>query len=185
MVGSAAPRPPRICLRATLAARLGRGVRRLFNFGLMHSAGHVGAISSEDIRRLFWSATERPRTGNSTLRAALEQSLHLTFVSMFVIALFVAVAAAPSPVPKVTFAAREAPGEGGDRVRSPPSPAFRRRRRRASSPGRTWPIATGTNRSRSLDYFEPDIGEASERRERAVRDHDDRDAGASRALNEV
>jgi EmrB/QacA subfamily drug resistance transporter len=79
----------------------------VLNFGLMHSAGHVGAISSEDIRRLL----ERSggAGGDSTLRAALEQSLHLTFVSMFVIALFVAAAAAL--VPKVTFAAREAPAE--------------------------------------------------------------------------
>ena len=79
----------------------------VLNFGLMHSAGHVGAISSEDIRRLL--ERNGGAAGNSTLRAALEQSLHLTFVSMFVIALFVAVAAAV--VPKVTFAAREAPAE--------------------------------------------------------------------------
>ena len=79
----------------------------VLNFGLMHSAGHVGAISSEDIRRLL--ERNGGASGNSTLRAALEQSLHLTFVSMFVIALFVAVAAAV--VPKVTFAAREAPAE--------------------------------------------------------------------------
>jgi MFS family permease len=79
----------------------------VLNFGLMHSAGHASAISSEDIRRLL----ERSggEAGDSTLRAALEQSLHLTFVSMFVIALFVAVTAAL--VPKVTFAAREAPAE--------------------------------------------------------------------------
>jgi MFS family permease len=79
----------------------------VLNFGLMHSAGHASAISSEDIRRLL----ERSggAAGDSTLRAALEQSLHLTFVSMFVIALFVAVTAAL--VPKVTFAAREAPAE--------------------------------------------------------------------------
>ncbi|MGC2783435.1 MAG: MDR family MFS transporter [Roseiarcus sp.] len=79
----------------------------VLNFGLMHSAGHVGAISSEDIRRLL--ERNGGAAGDSTLRAALEQSLHLTFVSMFVIALFVAVAAAV--VPKVTFAAREAPAE--------------------------------------------------------------------------
>jgi EmrB/QacA subfamily drug resistance transporter len=79
----------------------------VLNFGLMHSAGHLSAISSEDIRRLL----ERSggAAGDPTLRAALEQSLHLTFVSMFVIALFVAAAAAL--VPKVTFAAREAPAE--------------------------------------------------------------------------
>ena len=79
----------------------------VLNFGLMHSAGHVGAISSEDIRRLL--ERNGGAAGDLTLRAALEQSLHLTFVSMFVIALFVAVAAAV--VPKVTFAAREAPAE--------------------------------------------------------------------------
>jgi hypothetical protein len=62
------------------------------------------------LRKIF-AASERNggAAGDSTLRAALEQSLHLTFVSMFVIALFVAVAAAV--VPKVTFAAREAPAE--------------------------------------------------------------------------
>jgi EmrB/QacA subfamily drug resistance transporter len=79
----------------------------VLNFGLMHSAGHVGAISSEDIGRLL--ERNGGAAGDSTLRAALEQSLHLTFVSMFVIALFVAVAAAV--VPKVTFATREAPAE--------------------------------------------------------------------------
>ncbi len=92
------------CLGNTFGASLFGAV---LNFGLMHSAGHVGAISSEDIRRLL--ERNGGAAGDSTLRAALEQSLHLTFVSMFVIALFVAVAAAV--VPKVTFAAREAPAE--------------------------------------------------------------------------
>jgi hypothetical protein len=80
----------------------------VLNFGLMHSAGHVSAISSEDIRRLL-ERNGGGAAGDPALRAALEQSLHLTFVSMFVIALFVAMTAAL--VPKVTFAAREAPAE--------------------------------------------------------------------------
>jgi hypothetical protein len=47
--------------------------------------------------------------GEPGLRAALEQSLHLTFVSMFAIA--VMGAATLFLVPKVSFAARRAPAE--------------------------------------------------------------------------
>jgi flagellar biogenesis protein FliO len=47
--------------------------------------------------------------GDSGLRAALEQSLHMTFVSMFGIALMVAAAA--FLVPRVVFAARRALAE--------------------------------------------------------------------------
>jgi hypothetical protein len=47
--------------------------------------------------------------GEPGLRAALEQSLHLTFVSMFGVALMVA--AALFLVPKVIFAPRQALAE--------------------------------------------------------------------------
>jgi MFS family permease len=79
----------------------------VLNFGLLH-AGGVGAVTSDELRRLL----ERGSVGggvDSELRAALEQSLHLTFVSMFAIALMVAVAA--FLVPRVAFAARQALAE--------------------------------------------------------------------------
>ena len=79
----------------------------VLNFGLLH-AGGVGAVTSDELRRLL----ERGSVGSggdSELRAALEQSLHLTFVSMFAIALMVAVAA--FLVPRVAFAARQALAE--------------------------------------------------------------------------
>jgi EmrB/QacA subfamily drug resistance transporter len=78
----------------------------VLNFGLMHSA-RSGNVSSEDLRRLLERGGDA--AGDSTLRAALEQSLHVTFWAMFVVALFVAVTAAL--VPKITFAAREAAAE--------------------------------------------------------------------------
>ena len=56
----------------------------------------------------FWSGVG-DAAGDTGLRAALEQSLHLTFVSMFAIALMVAAAA--FLVPKVAFAARRALAE--------------------------------------------------------------------------
>lgn len=77
----------------------------VLNLGLLRS-GHV-SVSSDQLRQLLERGPDAG--GDPGLRAALEQSLHLTFVSMFVIALFVAAAAAL--VPKVTFAAREAPAE--------------------------------------------------------------------------
>jgi MFS family permease len=75
----------------------------VLNFGLMRSGA---AVSSDELRRLL----ERgPAGADFGLRAALEQSLHLTFVSMFAIALMVAATA--FFVPKVAFAARRALAE--------------------------------------------------------------------------
>jgi len=77
----------------------------VLNFGLLRS-GAAGYATSDDLRRLL----ERGADGaDSALRAALEQSLHLTFVSMFAIALMVAASA--FLVPKVAFAARRALAE--------------------------------------------------------------------------
>ena len=72
----------------------------VLNFGLLRS-GQAGA-SSDQLRQLLERASEA--AGDPGLRAALEQSLHLTFVSMFAIALMVAAAA--FLVPKVSFAPR-------------------------------------------------------------------------------
>src|SRR5271156_5348531 len=72
----------------------------VLNFGLMRSGG---AVSSEELRRLLERGSAGG-AGDAGLRAALEQSLHLTFVSMFAIALMVA--ATLFLVPKVSFAAR-------------------------------------------------------------------------------
>ena len=73
----------------------------VLNFGLMRSGN--ATVTSDELRRLL----ERGSTGagvDSGLRAALEQSLHLTFVSMFAIALMVAATA--FLVPRVAFAKR-------------------------------------------------------------------------------
>jgi MFS family permease len=79
----------------------------VLNLGLMHS-GAVGYVTSDQLRRLLERGSEHP-AGDAALRAALEQSLHLTFVAMFAIALLVAATAAL--VPKVAFAARRALAE--------------------------------------------------------------------------
>jgi MFS family permease len=75
----------------------------VLNLGLKHSG--AGAVASDELRRLL----ERGSGGDAALRAALEQSLHLTFVAMFAVA--VLVAATASLVPKVVFAARRALAE--------------------------------------------------------------------------
>ena len=78
----------------------------VLNFGLLR-LGHAGA-SSDQLRQLLQQgATEA--AGESGLRAALEQSLHLTFTSMFAVALMVAATA--FLVPKVSFAPRRALAE--------------------------------------------------------------------------
>ncbi len=77
----------------------------VLNFGLLRS-GHAGA-TSDQLRALLEQGSEA--VGEPGLRAALEQSLHLTFVSMFAIALMGA--ATLFLVPKVSFAARRAPAE--------------------------------------------------------------------------
>jgi MFS family permease len=79
----------------------------VLNFGLTHS-GATGYVTSDQLRRLLERGSEHP-AGEAALRAALEQSLHLTFVAMFAVALLVAATA--SLVPKVVFAARRALAE--------------------------------------------------------------------------
>jgi MFS family permease len=76
----------------------------VLNLGLRHS-GAAAAVTSDELRRLL----ERGSDGDAALRTALEQSLHLTFVAMFAVALLVAATA--SLVPKVVFAARRALAE--------------------------------------------------------------------------
>ena len=78
----------------------------VLNFGLLRS-GHVG-VSSDQLRHLLDQGSG-DAVGDPGLRAALEQSLHLTFVSMFAVALMVA--ATLFLVPKVAFAARRALAE--------------------------------------------------------------------------
>ena len=78
----------------------------VLNFGLLRS-GQAGA-SSEKLRQLLEQGSG-DAAGDSGLRAALEQSLHLTFISMFGVALMVA--ATLFLVPKVAFAARRALAE--------------------------------------------------------------------------
>jgi MFS family permease len=73
----------------------------VLNFGLFRS-GHVG-VSSDRLRDLLERGSGE--TGDAGLRAALEQSLHLTFTSMFAVALMAA--AALFLVPKVVFAPRQ------------------------------------------------------------------------------
>ena len=87
----------------------------------------------------------RATVGDATLRAALEQSLHLTFVAMFAVALLGrgdGVSRAESRVHRAAGACRV------DTLRPPLPPAFPRPRRRASWPGKTSPRANGTSRSR-------------------------------------
>ena len=78
----------------------------VLNFGLFRS-GHSG-VSSDKLRDLLEQGST-DAAGDFGLRAALEQSLHLTFVSMFLIALMVAGTAFLAP--KVVFAARRALAE--------------------------------------------------------------------------
>jgi MFS family permease len=77
----------------------------VLNFGLLRS-GHAGA-TSEQLRQLLEQGSAA--IGEPGLRAALEQSLHLTFVSMFGVALLVG--ATMFLVPKVVFAPRPALAE--------------------------------------------------------------------------
>ncbi|HEX9167875.1 MAG TPA: MDR family MFS transporter [Roseiarcus sp.] len=77
----------------------------VLNFGLLRS-GHVGA-TSDQLRQLLEQGPEA--VGEPSLRVALEQSLHLTFVSMFAVA--IVVAATLFLVPKVVFAPRQALAE--------------------------------------------------------------------------
>jgi MFS family permease len=77
----------------------------VLNIGLMRSGQ---AVTSEQLRQLL-EGRSADAVGDPALRAALEQSLHLTFVAMFGIALLVAASALL--VPKVAFAARRALAE--------------------------------------------------------------------------
>jgi len=76
----------------------------VLNFGLLHAG--LGAVSSEQLRKLLDGGEA---AANGALRATLDGSLRVTFVSMFVVALLVAATAAL--VPKVKFATRRAPAE--------------------------------------------------------------------------
>ena len=76
----------------------------VLNMGLMRSG--MGAVTSDELRRLLEGGAA---AANAGLRSALETSLHVTFVSMFVVAVLVALTAAL--VPKVVFAARRALAE--------------------------------------------------------------------------
>ena len=78
----------------------------VLNFGLLRSG--QAAASSDQLRQLLERGSA-DAGGDPGLRVALEQSLHLTFVSMFAIALMVAVAL--FLVPKVSFAPRQALAE--------------------------------------------------------------------------
>jgi MFS family permease len=77
----------------------------VLNFGLLQS-GHAG-VTSDQLRQLLEQGSDA--VGEPGLRAGLEQSLHLTFVSMFAIS--VLTAATAFLVPKVAFAARRALAE--------------------------------------------------------------------------
>jgi Na+/melibiose symporter-like transporter len=79
----------------------------VLNFDLLHS-GAAATVTSDELRRLLERGSAAAG-GDVGLRAALEGSLHLTFVSMFGIALMVAATA--FLVPRVAFAARRALAE--------------------------------------------------------------------------
>ena len=74
----------------------------MLNFGL--AASGFGSVSSEDLRGLVENAAKDEASG--PLRAALESSLHFTFVTMFVVAL--AVALVNLLIPKVDFGRKPA-----------------------------------------------------------------------------
>jgi MFS family permease len=78
----------------------------VLNFGLLRF-GHAGA-SSDQLRELLERGSG-DTGGDAGLRAALEQSLHLTFASMFAVALMAA--ATLFLVPKISFAPRRALAE--------------------------------------------------------------------------
>jgi hypothetical protein len=83
-------------LGSTLGATLFGAV---LNFGLSHSQGTV-TVTSDQLKALLQNRAAD--LGDSDLvRLVLHQSLHLTFVSMFVIALFVVVLL--SLVPTIRF----------------------------------------------------------------------------------
>ncbi len=79
----------------------------VLNYGLMHS-GTAAVVSSDQLRRLLEGAAQDAAV-TASIRTALERSLHLTFLAMFVIALLTAAIA--SLVPKVVLGARRVPAE--------------------------------------------------------------------------
>ncbi len=76
----------------------------VLNFGLLHAG--LGAVT---LGPACAELLDGGGAANGVLKAALDGSLRVTFVSMFVVALLVAATAAL--VPKVKFAARKAPAE--------------------------------------------------------------------------
>jgi MFS family permease len=78
----------------------------VLNYGLLRSG--AGAVSSDQLRALLENA--KGAEPGSALRGALEQSLHLTFLAMFAVALLTAVVAALAPKVALTRR-REAPAE--------------------------------------------------------------------------
>jgi MFS family permease len=76
----------------------------VLNAGLMRSG--MRAVTSDELRRLLEGGAD---AANAALRSALEASLRVTFVSMFAVAVLVALTAAL--VPRVVLAARRAPAE--------------------------------------------------------------------------
>jgi MFS family permease len=78
----------------------------VLNYGLMHSG--VGPVSSDELRALLDHAAKNSGA-SAELGAALENSLHATFLSMFAVALLTAAAAAL--VPKIVLVKRAPPAE--------------------------------------------------------------------------
>jgi MFS family permease len=79
-------------LGSTLGATLFGAV---LNFGLSHSNG-AAAVSSDQLKSLLQNQAAN-LAGSDVIRLVLHQSLHLTFVSIFVIAIFVVVLLALVP----------------------------------------------------------------------------------------
>ncbi len=79
----------------------------VLNYGLAH-AGGASAVSSDQLRRLLDGHAVATNL-DENVRAVLEHSLHLTFLSMFAITLLTVVLAAL--VPTVTLAPRAVPAE--------------------------------------------------------------------------
>ena len=76
----------------------------MLNAGLVRSG--VGAVTSSELRKLLEGGAA---ASNAGLHAALDQSLHMTFVALFATALLVAATAAL--VPRVVFSAKRALAE--------------------------------------------------------------------------
>jgi EmrB/QacA subfamily drug resistance transporter len=77
----------------------------MLNLGLAHAG--FGSISSDNLRSLVESATSDASA--APLRAALESSLHLTFVTMLIVAL--ASASLNLLIPRIEFGRKPAPAE--------------------------------------------------------------------------